>query len=123
METTVLYDRDCGFCNWSLRRVLSWDRHRRLRPVPIQSEEGARLLAGMDEAERLRSWHLVRPDGEVLSAGAAFPELVAQLPGARPLARLTARFPGATERAYRFVADHRSFFGSKLHLRAGPPGQ
>jgi predicted DCC family thiol-disulfide oxidoreductase YuxK len=123
VETAILYDRDCGFCNWALRRVLSWDRRRRLRPVPIQSEEGRRLLARVPEEQRLRSWHLVRPDGEVRSAGAAFPDLFAQLPGGGPLARMTARFPGATERGYQLIADNRSFFGSKLRLRSPPPSR
>ena len=123
MQAIVLYDRDCGFCNWSLKRVLSWDRRGRLRPVAIQSDEGERLLAGMDEDERLASWHLVRPDGRVVSAGAAAPELLELLPGGGPLARLTARFPRATARAYRFVADNRSFFGSTLRLRAAPPAE
>ena len=73
----ILYDRDCGFCKWSLDKLLLWDRARRLHPVAIQSDEGERLLAGLSPAERLDSWHLVRPDGTVISAGAA----------AEPLAR------------------------------------
>jgi len=57
----VLYDEDCGFCKWSLNKVLAWDRRRRLRPVAIQSDEGQRLLAAVPEAERLDSAHLVSP--------------------------------------------------------------
>ncbi|MFI5027407.1 MAG: hypothetical protein ACHQCF_00315 [Solirubrobacterales bacterium] len=45
-QAAVLYDRDCGFCRWSLDKVLAWGRDR-LRPVKIQSEEGARLLASI----------------------------------------------------------------------------
>ena len=47
----VLYDADCGFCRWSLDKILRWDRCRQLRAVAIQSEEGDRLLAGMSEDE------------------------------------------------------------------------
>ena len=104
----MLYDADCGFCKWSLDKLLAWDRRRRLRPVAIQSPEGDQLLAGMTEDERLASWHLVLPSGEVRSGGAAAEPLARLLPGGRPLAAVFAAFPRATERAYRWVADHRS---------------
>jgi predicted DCC family thiol-disulfide oxidoreductase YuxK len=94
--------------------ILRWDRHRRLHPVAIQSEEGGRLLAGMSEAERLASWHLAAPDGSVVSAGAAAAPLARLLPGGRPLAALFDAFPGATERAYRWVANHRGTLGRLL---------
>jgi hypothetical protein len=61
----------------------------------------------MDEERKLASWHLVTADGRVHSAGAAFPPLLRLLPGGRPLAALTAAFPGPTERAYRYVARTR----------------
>ena len=104
----MLYDDECGFCKWSLDKLLAWDRHRRLHPVAIQSAEGRRLLAGMTEDERLASWHLVLPSGEVRSGGAAAAPLARLLPGGRPLAALFEAFPRATERAYRWIADHRS---------------
>jgi predicted DCC family thiol-disulfide oxidoreductase YuxK len=88
--------------------VLAWDRAKRLRPVAIESAEGQRLLAEMPEEERLASWHLVLPSGEVRSGGAAAAPLARLLPGGRPLAALFAAFPRATERAYRWVADHRA---------------
>ena len=121
MEAILLFDADCGFCNWSLRRILSWDRRRRLRPVALQDREADTLLGDMAQDQKMASWHLVTPDGRVHSAGGAFPPLLRLLPGGTPLAALTERFPRVTGRAYRWVADHRSFFGSKLGLRAGPP--
>jgi predicted DCC family thiol-disulfide oxidoreductase YuxK len=114
----ILYDGECGFCKWSLDKILLWDRHGRLRPLPIQSPEGDRLLAGMDPEERLDSWHLVDPDGEVLSAGAAAEPLARLLPGGRPLAVLFRTFPRATERAYRWVSDHRDRLARLLRIDA-----
>jgi predicted DCC family thiol-disulfide oxidoreductase YuxK len=114
----VLYDRDCGFCRWSLDKILAWDRRRRLRPVAIQSGEGQRLLAPVPPERRLDSWHLVA-DGEVRSAGAAAPQLFAVLPGGRPLAALLRAFPGPTERAYRWVAGHRDLMARLLRIDAG----
>ncbi len=65
----------------------------------------------MPESERLASWHLVGPDGQVRSGGAAAAPLARLLPGGRPLAALFEAFPRATDRAYRWVADHRGAFG------------
>ena len=110
-RATLLYDRDCGFCRWSLGKVLAWDRRGAIRPVSIQSDEAGGLLAGTPEEERLASWHLVDEDGRVRSAGAAFPGLLRLLPGGAPLAALTARAPRATDRAYRWVAGNRSRWG------------
>jgi predicted DCC family thiol-disulfide oxidoreductase YuxK len=110
-QTTLLYDRDCGFCRWCLGKVLAWDRHRSIRAVAIQSGQANRLLAGMPEEERLASWHLVDGEGTVRSAGAAFPGLFRLLPGGAPLAALSARFPRTTDRAYRWVAGNRTRWG------------
>lgn len=100
----ILFDGRCGFCRRCVQRLLRWDRHGRLRPVALQDPEADVLLGGMDEKRRLASWHLVTADGEVHSAGAAFPPLLRLLPGGRPLAALAAAFPGLTERGYSWVA-------------------
>lgn len=111
----ILYDEDCGFCKTTLALVLVWDRRRRLRPVPIESAEGERLLAGMDRDRRLASWHLAPPgDAPLASAGAAFPPLLRLLPGGTPLARASERLPGLTERAYFAVAGRRGALGHRL---------
>jgi predicted DCC family thiol-disulfide oxidoreductase YuxK len=115
-EHAILYDADCGFCKWSLNKVLAWDRHRRLRPIAIQSEEGQRLLAPIPAAERLDSWHLVAPGGEVTSAGAAAAPLARLLPGGGPLAALFRAFPKTTERTYRWVAEHRGRLARLLRI-------
>jgi predicted DCC family thiol-disulfide oxidoreductase YuxK len=99
----LLYDPDCGFCRVCVAVLLRWDRRGCLRPVP---------------GEELDSWQLVLPDGTVFAAGAAFPPLLRLLPAGAPLAWLGERFPGATERAYRWVAGHRSVLGRALPQRA-----
>jgi predicted DCC family thiol-disulfide oxidoreductase YuxK len=117
-RTTILYDSDCGFCRWSLAKLLRWDRHAVLRPVALQDPEAASLLRGMSEAERLASWHLVEPTGEAHSAGAALPRLLRLLPGGTLLAGMAERAPRLRDRGYRWVADHRSWFGRLLSERA-----
>jgi predicted DCC family thiol-disulfide oxidoreductase YuxK len=116
-ELVVLYDRDCGFCKWSVDKLLAWDRRRRLRPLAIQSEEGGRLLAPIPPERRLDSWHLVA-DGELRSGGAAAPRLFAALPGGPPLAAVLRAFPRATDRAYGWVAGHRDLLARLLRIDA-----
>jgi predicted DCC family thiol-disulfide oxidoreductase YuxK len=118
-DHVLLYDRDCGFCKWSLDKILAWDRGGRLRPVPIQGEEGERLLAAVDRETRLDSWHLVTPARQVLSAGAAAEPLARLLPGGRPLAFVFRSFPGITDRVYRWVAGHRDRWARLLRVDAG----
>jgi predicted DCC family thiol-disulfide oxidoreductase YuxK len=112
--TTVLYDRDCGFCRWCVSKLLAWDRRRRLRPVAIQDPEGQRLLEGIPDVDRLASWHLIDEDGSVHSAGAGFPPLLRELPGGSRLAAVAARAPGPLDRGYRLVARNRSRLGPLL---------
>jgi predicted DCC family thiol-disulfide oxidoreductase YuxK len=113
-RTAVLYDADCGVCVWTVAKILSLDRKRRIEPVALQSPEANRLLRGIDPDRRMASWHLVGPDGEIHSAGAGFAPLARQLPGGGPVAAVVSRFPRATERAYRSVAGRRVALGRLL---------
>jgi predicted DCC family thiol-disulfide oxidoreductase YuxK len=106
-QATILYDQDCGFCRWSLSKILVWDRRKRLRPLPLQSAEADRLLPGVPEERKMASWHLVTDDGEVFSAGAATAPMLRLLPGGSPLAAIASASPRLTERAYRWVSSHR----------------
>ncbi len=105
---TLLYDADCGFCKWALSGVLAWDRRGRLIPVPLQGERARELLADLSAEQRLASVHLIAPDGERLSAGAAVAPLLQLLPGGALPAMAFARAPRLTARAYEWVADYRS---------------
>ncbi|HWC86369.1 MAG TPA: DCC1-like thiol-disulfide oxidoreductase family protein [Solirubrobacteraceae bacterium] len=121
---TLLYDADCGFCRVALASLLALDRGPRIRPVALQGPEAATLLADVDPARRADSWHLISPEGDRFSAGAGGPPLLRLLPGGRVPAALLAAAPGPTERAYRWVADHRSALsrwlpsGAKTHATA-----
>jgi len=140
----VLYDAECGICRALLAALLSWDRRNRLRPLALQDAEAAALLADLTPEERMSSWHLVSPLGltrsgspsmpssadQRWSAGAAVPPLLQLLPGGRAPAAIFARFPGTTERGYRWVAAHRSALSQLLperlkrrgdYLRSNPP--
>jgi predicted DCC family thiol-disulfide oxidoreductase YuxK len=102
----LFYDQDCGFCRWSLLRILHWSGDA-FEPVPSQSERAAEALPGMDQDRRMASWHLLLADGSVYSAGAAVPELMRFLPGVRSLAPAARRFHVPIDALYRLVARHR----------------
>ena len=108
---TVFYDADCGFCVWSVAKVMRWDRAGALRYLPLQDPASAALRDQVPADRVMESWHLVTPDGRVRSAGRALPELLRRLPAGRPLAALAARFPRAADRVYFAVADRRSAIG------------
>jgi len=114
----LLYDADCGFCRWAVAKILARDRQNRIRPVALQDPEASLLLPDVPDDERMRSWHLVTPDGDAFSAGEAVPPLLRLLPGGKPPAALAATFPGTTERLYRWVADHRDWLGRRVGVQA-----
>jgi predicted DCC family thiol-disulfide oxidoreductase YuxK len=107
-QSVVLYDADCGFCKWLLSALLRCDRGARLHPLALQRPEAADLVKELTPAERMASWHLISPTGERHSGGAALPPLLRALPAGRLPAAGFARFPRLTDRAYRWVAEHRS---------------
>jgi predicted DCC family thiol-disulfide oxidoreductase YuxK len=104
----LLYDDDCGFCVWMLAHVLRRDDARALRPLPIQSAEGAELLSDLGERERLRSWHAVAPDGSRSSGGDAFVPILGAVPRLSAPAAVMRRLPASLRRfGYDVVARNR----------------
>ena len=107
----MLYDRDCGFCVWSLAWVLAWDRGHRLRPLPLQDETARTMLGGMDHERMFASAHLVTPEGTVHSGGDAVVPILRLLPGGAPLAPVAAAMSGASRVGYNWVARNRGLLG------------
>jgi predicted DCC family thiol-disulfide oxidoreductase YuxK len=104
----VLYDGACGFCKWILGWLLWLDRDRRLRPLALQRQEAEGMLSGIDRQLWMESFHLVAPDGALLSAGAALPALLRLIRGGRLPAALLERFPATTARSYGWIAENRT---------------
>jgi hypothetical protein len=107
----VLDEEDCGFRKWSLNRVLAWDgRHRRLRPVAIQSAEGAAVAGRGVGAEAPRLLASGFAGGEVRLAGAAAEPLARLLLGAAPASVRLSHVSAVDRARLRFVAGHRGGF-------------
>ena len=117
---TVLYDLDCGFCRWSIGRLLAWDRAGRLRPLAIQSAEGQRLLADLTPEERLATAHAIDGAGRRTSGGDALAPIAAVLPGGAPLAAL-GRLPELRLGRSRPLDHDLREPRPRLHGRARPP--
>jgi predicted DCC family thiol-disulfide oxidoreductase YuxK len=107
-RAVVLYDEACGFCRWSMAKLLAWDRRKALRPVALQDPEADALLEGMAEDRKMGSFHLVEPGGAVRSGGDALAPLARLLPHGAPVAALATTFPGPTRFAYDLVSRHRA---------------
>ena len=114
----LLYDRDCGFCRWSLGPLLRWDRSKRLRLVALQSPESEELLPGMSQSRRLKSAHIVLPNGEVHSGGDALAPLLRLLPRGARLSAVARAIAPVSRRAYDWVARHRALLGRPISDRA-----
>jgi predicted DCC family thiol-disulfide oxidoreductase YuxK len=117
-RATLLYDDDCGFCRWITAKILRWDRRGSMRALPIQGPDADALLAGMEPARRMASWHLATTDGEVRSGAAAVSPLARMLRGGRPIAHVAELFPGLTKVAYGLVARHRGTLGRVIGAKA-----
>jgi predicted DCC family thiol-disulfide oxidoreductase YuxK len=105
----LLYDGDCRLCRFVARVVASTDPRGRVALLPLSDEAAATLVSVLPEAERYRSWHLVRPGGAISSRGLAGAELLDALGHAR-VGRI-ARAQPLVERAYAFVAGNRDWLG------------
>ena len=116
-DPVILFDSDCGFCRWSLSKILAWDRAGRLRPVALQGSEADDLLSEIDPERKMESWHLI-VDGRIYSGGEAVSRLARLLPAGTPIALLASTFPRTSDRAYRWVARHRDRLGSVLGEQA-----
>ena len=126
-RTTVLFDGDCGLCQWTVRQLRRLDRHRRLEFLPLQraaSVEARPDLAAISRRYALiDELHVVTPDGRVAAGGDAALHILDVLPGGwllRPWARLGV-VRTAVGIVYRAVADRRHRIGRLVLRGAGAP--
>jgi predicted DCC family thiol-disulfide oxidoreductase YuxK len=121
----VLYDRDCGLCTATARRLRRWDRGGRLDLVPLQDAAGS-ARPGLAEIARdlplSAALHVIdERTGSVAAGGDAAFAIAGALPGGRiasafgslPPARWSVRL------AYDLVARNRHRIGRWLRLE-GP---
>jgi predicted DCC family thiol-disulfide oxidoreductase YuxK len=113
----VLFDRDCGFCQWTVRQLRPMDRRHRLRFVSLQDvRAGVRgvVLESVARDHPLdHAIHVVDDDGTVRAGGRAMLRILDVLPGGR-LLRPWAALPGAEpliDGLYTVLARNRNALG------------
>jgi predicted DCC family thiol-disulfide oxidoreductase YuxK len=121
----VMFDRDCGLCQATARRLRRWDRHRRLELLSLQdaAESGRPAIEETAQAHPLLDeLHVLdESTGRVDAGGDAALAILAALPGGRVVGPLRQIPPvrwivGA---AYSLVARNRHLIGRRLGLE-GP---
>jgi predicted DCC family thiol-disulfide oxidoreductase YuxK len=106
----LAYDADCGPCTKFKRAIGFLDSYHRISPISLVEADSLGMLDKVPAARRHRSFHLVAPNGEILSGAEAIPTLVRLLPGGRVPSKLMASAPGGPW-AVKFV--YQTF--SRLH--------
>jgi predicted DCC family thiol-disulfide oxidoreductase YuxK len=121
----VLYDRDCGLCTATARRLRRWDRHGRLELLPLQDATiGDRpvLAAAVRELPLKAALHVVdEASGATRAGGDAALAIGGVLPGGW-IVRALGRVPPvrwAVGLGYDVVARNRHRIGRWLRLE-GP---
>lgn len=111
MGGTVLYDGECSFCSSQVRFIRRHDRRNNFRFVPLQTEEGRKLLrsAGLSENEVDTVVYANGESYEVRSS--AVLEIISGLGGAwRMAGALKIIPPFIRDFFYRLVARNRHRF-------------
>ena len=90
--TTVLFDGSCPLCTAEIGLYRDRDGEGRLCLVDVSAPNAA-LPEGLDREAAMARFHVIAPNGQLLSGAAAFIEVWRGVPGWRWLARL-ADLPG-----------------------------
>jgi predicted DCC family thiol-disulfide oxidoreductase YuxK len=118
----VLYDRECGLCTATARRLRRWDRHGRLELLPLQDADVpdrpvvAEAVRGLPLSAALHV--LDERTGDVRAGGDAALAIGGVLPGG-PIVRALGAIPPVrwtVGLGYRLVARNRHRIGRWLRL-------
>jgi predicted DCC family thiol-disulfide oxidoreductase YuxK len=90
--TSVLYDGSCPICS---REIAKYKKGDPLGQICWLDVSSANFVAPMGPSQEalMQRFHVIRPDGSIVSGAAAFVHVWEQLPSWRNLARL-GRIPG-----------------------------
>lgn len=90
----LAYDVDCGPCTRFKHIVDLLDAGHRIDFLSLFEADKLGLLNGIPRPIRYTSFHLICPDGEILSGGDGLVRLVAILPLGNQISKLIALTPG-----------------------------
>ena len=110
----LLYDADCGFCRWAIDRLLAWDRPNGCAWFPFRTP---RRIGCYPASTRTRGWARGISSWTARCTRVAPSSAPAAVTARRTARRGRGRFPGVTERTYRWVSRHRDRFGRMAGAR------
>jgi predicted DCC family thiol-disulfide oxidoreductase YuxK len=116
-RSLIVFDGDCGFCRFWIAR---W-RRQTVDYQPFQDPDIPERFADIPRERLARAVHLIEADGSVSEGAEAVFRLLALSHRRAPLWAYE-HVPGVapvTERAYRIIADHRSFSSAVTTLLWG----
>ena len=117
----VFYDGGCPLCS---REIAFYRRQQGAEQIAWSDVSGTsegEMVPGLSQDVALSRFHVAKPDGSLISGGAAFAELWAVLPAFRPIGRLLRHpfFLWMLNGAYDLFLKLRPFFRSVIGKR--PP--
>ena len=108
----VLYDSDCPMCTFQQRSLTWLDWFNRVRFIPINSDEAARIAPQLSRHDLMEAIHCITPRGEIHRGARAVRFLGLRLPLLVPVG-LFLWLPGViwvAEKVYQFVSRNRLLF-------------
>ncbi|WP_433784756.1 thiol-disulfide oxidoreductase DCC family protein [Actinomycetospora sp. CA-101289] len=118
----LVFDGECGFCTRCVDWLRRLDPQGKIDVQPFQAE-GVPASIGATVEECQGAVQFLGPDGVRRSGADAVNAVLAVLTGTALPSTLYRASSGLQERAYRWVADHRSRFpGTTPHCQRAPQG-
>jgi predicted DCC family thiol-disulfide oxidoreductase YuxK len=118
----LVFDGECGFCTRCVDGLRRLDPQGKIDVQPLQAEGvPASIGATVEECREAVQW--LGTDGVRRSGADAVNAVLAVLTGTALPSTLYRASSGLQERAYRWIADHRSRFpGTTPHCQRAPEG-
>lgn len=118
-HATLLYDGDCGICQWTADWLRKHDHAHRLRIVPFQTIDPAAIAPGLTREECAQAVQLITADGRRFRAARAVFETLRLLPPPwQWLGTFCAPFSPLFEPIYHLIARSRHRLSRLLGLNA-----
>lgn len=90
----LIYDWNCTLCVNLMKFIKKLDRKNDIVFVPFDDPLVQELIQGMSQEKLKGSFHLILPEGSVLSGDQAIPYVIGALPGGKIPQWILLHFPG-----------------------------
>ena len=108
-KAVLIYDGECPVCQKTIAWIRENMRKDAFEMIPCQSAEARRRFPSIEQIVCMQAMQLILPDGRILAAEKALPEILKRLKRYGPAAALF-NLPGSevlSRSFYRWFADNR----------------